>query len=108
MLPKTPDNPDGVKEAQLIPVAVGLIGADGKDLVVDVAGVAVSGEEGGSGAAFVCRARSSSRSRLLRFFCCLLGFARLSDSSSLSSDDSSLLPPLSLGCSRRRLRVRRR
>ena len=49
MLPKTPDNPDGVKEAQLIPVAVGLIGADGKDLVVDVAGVAVSGEEGGSG-----------------------------------------------------------
>ena len=49
VLPKTPDNPDAAKEAQLIPVAVGLIGTDGKDLVVDVAAVAVSGEEGGSG-----------------------------------------------------------
>lgn len=49
VLPRTPDDADGAKTAQLIPVAVGLIGADGKDLAVDVAAVVVSGEEGGSG-----------------------------------------------------------
>eukprot|EP00227_Mantoniella_beaufortii_P013752 CAMPEP_0197580900 /NCGR_PEP_ID=MMETSP1326-20131121/4577_1 /TAXON_ID=1155430 /ORGANISM="Genus nov. species nov., Strain RCC2288" /LENGTH=934 /DNA_ID=CAMNT_0043144729 /DNA_START=30 /DNA_END=2834 /DNA_ORIENTATION=- len=49
ILPKTPDtNGDGPKEAQLIPVAVGLMGADGADLNIGGA-VTVSGEEGGSG-----------------------------------------------------------
>jgi aminopeptidase N len=52
VLPKTPDDAsDEAKQAQLIPVAVGLIGPDGKDLAINVAGVAVSGEEGGAGSA---------------------------------------------------------
>lgn len=50
VLPKTPDTGgDSEKVAQLIPVAVGLIGPDGKDLAIDAADVAVSDEVGGDG-----------------------------------------------------------
>jgi aminopeptidase N len=52
VLPKTPDS-DATKEAQLIPVAVGLIGPDGKDLAIVGTEVLVSGEEGGTGSAAV-------------------------------------------------------